>query len=58
MHPFFIFVIRAILGSFLAVVAMRIFYPKASIPAVMTVAVLLIGLAYVKESFRKRDKGP
>jgi predicted Na+-dependent transporter len=52
-----IFIIRAILGAMFAVLLTRFFYPRASIAWVLALAVLLVGLAYVTESFRKRRKG-
>jgi hypothetical protein len=55
---FYIFVFRAVLGSGFAVLLMRFFYPKASIAAVIAVAILLVGMAYVMENFHKRKRGP
>ncbi len=55
---FYIFIIRAVLSTFFAVLVMRFFYPKAGIPSVMGCAIVLVGMAYVLESFRKRKKGP
>lgn len=52
-----IFIIRAILGAMFAVLLTRFFYPRASIAWVLALVVLLVGLAYVTESFRKRRKG-
>lgn len=52
-----IFIIRAILGAMFAVLLTRFFYPRASIAWVLALGVLLVGLAYVMESFRKRRKG-
>jgi hypothetical protein len=55
---FYIFVIRAILGGFFAVLVTRFFYPKATILGIIAVAICLVGMAYVFEHFRKRKKGP
>jgi hypothetical protein len=55
---FYIFVFRAVLGAGFAVLLMRFFYPKASFAAVMALAVLLVGMAYVMENFRRRKRGP
>jgi len=55
---FYIFIIRAIMAAFFAVLVMRFFYPKAGIPSVMGCAIVLVGMAYVLENFRKRNKGP
>jgi putative Mn2+ efflux pump MntP len=49
-----IFIIRAVLGAGFAVLLTRFFYPRASIVGVVGIAVMLVGLAYVTESFRKR----
>lgn len=58
MAAFYIFVFRAVLGAGFAVLLMRFFYPKASIVAVIGVAILLVGMAYVMENFRKRKRRP
>ena len=58
MTPFYIFVMRAILGAIFAVLLTRFFYPRATIAGVMAVAVIIVGMAYVVEYFRKRRKGP
>ena len=57
MSAFYIFVIRAILGGFFAVLLTRFFYPKANIVGVIGFAIGLVGLAYITEYFRKRRKG-
>ncbi|MBE9580142.1 MAG: hypothetical protein IMF18_00815 [Proteobacteria bacterium] len=58
MTRFYIFVIRLMLGAICAVVLTRFFHPRASIPSVMGLAVILVGLAYVLEYYRRRKKGP
>ena len=58
MSPFIIFAIRAILGIVFAILVMRIFHPDAGMVTVMIVAVILVGLAYILESFRKRKREP
>ena len=58
MRPFIIFAIRAILGILFAILVMRIFHPDAGMVTVMIVAVILVGLAYILESFRKRKREP
>jgi hypothetical protein len=57
LSAFYIFVIRAILGGFFAVLLTRFFYPKANIVGVIGFAIGLVGLAYITEYFRKRRKG-
>ena len=58
MTPFIIFAIRAVLGIVFAILVMRIFHPEAGMVTVMIVAALMVGLAYVLESFRKRKREP
>ena len=58
MTPFFIFIIRVALGIGFAVLVMRLFYRDAGPIAVLGVAAILVGMAYIFENFRKwqRDK--
>ena len=53
-HPFIIFFIRAILGVAIAILITRMFRGSASLEYVAGLAVVLVGLAYVFEYFRKR----
>ncbi|MCK4389660.1 MAG: hypothetical protein KAV83_05420 [Desulfobacterales bacterium] len=57
MTTFNIFVMRAILAAFFAVLLTRFFHPKATIVGILGLAMLLVGLAYIMEYFRKRKKG-
>ncbi len=53
MNRFYIFLIRAGLGAFFAVLLSRIFYPHAN-PAYMAgLGIFLVGMAYVLEAIRK-----
>jgi len=56
MTAFYIFIFRAILGGIFAVLLTRFFYPKASIAGMMAIAIFLVGMAYVMETFHKRKK--
>ena len=56
MNPFILFFIRAILGVAIAVVITRMFRGEASVIYVAGLAVILVGLAYVLEHYRKRKK--
>ena len=58
MSPFVIFVMRAVMGVIFAVLVMRLFHPEAGMVTVMIVAIILVGLAYIFESFRKGKNGP
>jgi hypothetical protein len=51
-----IFVVRAVLGIIFAMLVMRVFHPESGMVAVMILAVILVGLAYIFESFRKQKK--
>jgi NhaP-type Na+/H+ or K+/H+ antiporter len=52
-----VFVIRAILSVFFAVLLTRFFYPNATIVGTAGFAIGLLGLAYITEHFRRRKKG-
>ena len=53
MNPFYIFLIRAVLAAFFAVLISRVFYPDAN-PAYMAgLGIFLVGMAYVLEAIRK-----
>lgn len=54
MGPFNIFIVRAILGVAIAVVLARVFHPEFDLATVILLGVLLVGLAYLLEYFRKR----
>lgn len=52
-NRFYVFLIRAGLGAFFAVLLSRFFYPNAN-PAYMAgLGIFLVGMAYVMESMRK-----
>jgi len=57
MNPFILFFIRAVLGVAIAVLITRMFRGQVSTMYVAGLAVILVGLAYVLEQYRKR-KGP
>jgi len=54
MNPFHVFIIRAILGIFFAVIATRMFYGRVNLIYVAGLAVILVGLAYFAEYLRRR----
>ncbi len=49
-----IFVIRAILGAAVAMILTRIFFGRTDLVYIAGLAVILVGLAYLSEYFRKR----
>ncbi|MBW1859750.1 MAG: hypothetical protein JRI70_06645 [Deltaproteobacteria bacterium] len=55
---FYIFLIRAVMAVVFAILVTRLFYPDGGMIKVMAVAIVLVGMAYIFESFRKRTKGP
>jgi tryptophan-rich sensory protein len=57
-NPLLIFIIRAVLGILFSILVMRLFHPGSGMITIMIVAVILVGLAYIFESFRKRKNGP
>lgn len=58
MTPFYKFLLRAILGILFAVIATRLFYPDSGVITVIAVAAVLVGMAYIFESYRKSKKEP
>ncbi len=54
MNSFQIFVIRAILGAAIAMLLTRFFFGRTDLVYIAGLAVILVGLAYVSEYFRKR----
>jgi len=56
MNPFILFFIRAILGVAIAVVITRMFRGEAGATYVAGLAIILVGLAYALEYYRKRKK--
>jgi len=53
-NQLYIFIIRAILGGVFAVIAVRIFRPQAGLGFTVMLGIILVGLAYLKEFYRKR----
>lgn len=56
MTPLYIFMIRVVMGIVFAILATRLFYPDSGMVTVMAVATVLVGMAYILENFRKRNK--
>jgi hypothetical protein len=48
------FVIRAVIGLFVAVVITRIFTGRIDIPYILGLAIIMVGLAYFSEYLRQR----
>jgi hypothetical protein len=53
-NQLYIFIIRAILGGVFAVIAVRMFKPHAGLGFTVLLAIILVGLAYLKEYYGKR----
>ena len=53
MNSFVIFIIRAILGAFFAVLLSRFFYPGTNPVYVAGLGVFMVGMAYFFEYLRK-----
>ena len=58
MTAFYIFIIRVIMGILFAILVTRLFYPEAGMVWVILVAAVLVGMAYIFESYRKRKREP
>lgn len=56
MTQFHVFIIRAILGAFFAVILSRMFYPDANLAYLIGLGIILVGLAYFAEYLRNRKK--
>lgn len=56
MNRIYIFLIRIVLGAFFAIFMMRFFYPDANLVYTGALGIFLVGMAYVLENIRKRDK--
>ncbi len=56
MTPLYIFMIRVVMGIVFAILATRLFYPDSGMVTVMAVTAVLVGMAYILENFRKRNK--
>ena len=57
MNQFQMFVIRAVIGLFVAVVITRMFTGRIYIPYIAGLTIILVGLAYFSEYLRqRRDK--
>ena len=54
MNKFYVFVIRAILGAFFAVIMMRFFYRGANPAYAVSLGIFLVGMAYMIEFFRTK----
>ena len=56
MHPFILFFIRAVLGLAIAALITRMFRGSIDAGYVAGLAIVLVGIAYVLEYFRKRGR--
>ncbi|MES0350197.1 MAG: hypothetical protein ABUK19_05715 [Desulfobacteria bacterium] len=56
MTPLYIFMIRVVMAIVFAILATRLFYPDSGMVTVMAVTAVLVGMAYILENFRKRNK--
>lgn len=54
MNKYLIFIIRTLVGTAVAILLMRMWYPKAAPEYVMLLAFFLVGLAYFREYYYKR----
>ncbi len=54
MNKFHIFIIRCILGALFAVLLMRFFFPRASLPYSLGLGIFMVGFVYVTEFFRNK----
>jgi len=56
LHPFQVFILRAIVGVAFAVVIARTFYPHTELFKVIGLAIIIVGLAYFAEYLRNRRR--
>jgi hypothetical protein len=57
MGAFEVFLIRVVLAGLFSVLISRVFFRGTSVIKISALAVALLGLAYLFEWLRKRDKG-
>ena len=57
MGRFYIFIIRLILSGILALLICRMFFKETPLFKVIGLAVIMLGLAYLFDYTKKRDKG-
>ena len=57
MGAFELFVIRLILSDMIAFLITRFFFQNTPVIVVFALAIAMLGLAYLLERLRKRDKG-
>ncbi|MFC1798422.1 hypothetical protein ACFLZL_01265 [Thermodesulfobacteriota bacterium] len=55
MNRIYIFLLRIVLGAIFSIFMMRFFYPEANLVYTGALGIFLVGMAYVTESFRKKD---
>ncbi len=51
-----VFIIRAVMGAGFGVLLSRFFYPDAPIAAIVALCAALVGLAYLTEYLRQRNR--
>lgn len=51
-----IFIIRAIMGAVFGVILSRFFYPDAPRLFIISLCIILVGLAYLTQYLRQRNK--
>lgn len=56
MNRLYVFIIRAVFGAVFAVLATRVFYPRASFEHILGLGFFLVGMAYLTEYFRNRKQ--
>ncbi len=54
LNQFQIFIIRAVIGAVFAVVLTRMFYGRVHVVYVVSLAIIMVGLAYFAEYLRHR----
>lgn len=57
MNHLAIFILRAVLGSVIAVIIARTFRPDGGLFTVAGLSILLVGTAYLLDYFRKKHHG-
>ena len=56
MNRFNIFIMRAILAAFFAVVITRLFYGRVALLYVVGLTIFLMGMSYVTEYYRRKKR--
>ncbi|MFH1076191.1 MAG: hypothetical protein V1753_05025 [Pseudomonadota bacterium] len=56
MNTITIFIIRIIIGTLSALILSKFFYPGSGVTKIISLALFLVGIAYIMEAWKKRGR--